>query len=137
MINSDEHRCSAMSSLCFYFAFDLRPNHFLRGCQGTAKLLRKSFVGPVACWVPCSFANAQVPEAKCWISASWKCRRNADESKIKTGMKKAGGFYLLVVSQTRSKESSQFRHARSCQILSLICLDMCLAHQDCLLRFEV
>lgn len=64
-------------SLFFYAFFDLQHiciTSSRRGCQGTAKLLKKSFVGPVACWVPWSFANAQVPEAKCWISASWKCK---------------------------------------------------------------
>lgn len=64
-------------SIFFYAFFDLQHiciTSSRRGCQGTAKLLKKSFVGPVACWVPWSFANAQVPEAKCWISASWKCQ---------------------------------------------------------------
>lgn len=39
--------------------------------QGTTKLRRNSKVRPVACLVPWSFAKAQVPDAKCWISASW------------------------------------------------------------------
>ena len=55
----------------YIYVIDMETLHLPFPGQGTTKLRRNSKVRPVACLVPWSFAKAQVPDAKCWISASW------------------------------------------------------------------